>query len=133
MSQRCPWCGGDAPVALVYDPLVAASDVLIMRALELIGKRLVTRHRRGAWESKRLPWYHAHLFWQADADSVNSALSDAWVSIPAVLSEHGCCGITEEELTTILDRYVRDLVLRQVGHDVKELRYRLSAYLGVPT
>lgn len=130
MTSRCPSCGREPETPA--DPMVAACDMLVLRALELVGKRIVTRARRGRWEQTNLPWYHAHILWQADAAQVEAALGDAWTSIPIVIEEHGCCGATVPELTAVLDRYVRDLVQMKMGHDVTELRYRLGAYLGVP-
>lgn len=112
--------------------MVAACDMLVIRALELLGKRVVTRARRGRWEQTNLPWHQAHILWQADRNQIDAALTDAWTAIPSMIEEHGCCGATPAELTAVLDRYVRDLVQMKMGHDVIELRYRLGAYLGVP-
>lgn len=129
--DRCPTCGQH--IERPADPLVAACDMLVVRALELLGKRVVTRARRGRWEQTNLPWHQAHVLWQADGAQVNAALADAWTPVPEVIEEHGCCGASPAQLTAVLDRYVRDLVQMKMGHDVTELRYRLGAYLGVPT
>ncbi|MFN2345170.1 MAG: hypothetical protein ABR616_05605 [Dermatophilaceae bacterium] len=115
------------------EPLVAVCDVLVLRALELVGKRIVRFERSRYRRMDGRSWHDAHTLWQADAKAVDGGLADAWDSVGMLLAEHGCCGATPEQLTIVLDRYVRDLVVTQQGHAVDELRYRLAAYLGVPT
>lgn len=128
--MRCHACGQGQPG--LADPLVAACDMLVLRALEVLGKRIVNRARRGQREQTGLPWFQAHVIWQADPGHLDDALADAWDLVPVVVDSHGCCGVTSDELVAVLDRYVRDLVQMKMGHDVVELRYRLGAYLGVP-
>lgn len=129
MKDTCPCCGA---VWHAGDPLVAACDVLVVRALELVGKRVVRVDRSRFSRLGDQPWHQAHTLWQADPGHVEKGLAEAWYGIDAVLSEHGCCGLNAEQLTVLLDRYVRDLIATQTGHDVSELRWRMSAYLGVP-
>lgn len=107
--------------------------MLVLRALELLGKRIVTRPRRSRWAQTGLPWFQAHILWQADPTQIDAALTDAWTAIPLVVDAHGPAGVTVDELAAVLNRYVRDLVQMRMGHDVADLRYRLSAYLGVPS
>lgn len=118
----------------VVDPLVAACDVLVLRALELVGKRIAreTRDRHARLRESGRPFHEAHLLWQADETTIDKGLASAWDSCDVILIEHGCCGATPSQVTQILDRYVRDLLLTGTGHAVEELRYRLGAYLGVP-
>lgn len=145
MADRCQCCGALTEVA--YDPLVAACDVLVLRALELIGMRVVRarsvpgdrrvreetgRTRYARMRDERVPWHHAHMLWPAADADVDTGLASAWANVGLVLDEHGCCGATPGQVATILDRYVRDLIAARQGHDVTELRYRLGAYLGVP-
>lgn len=129
-EDTCPCCG--AVRVATGDPLVAAADVLVYRALELVGKRLVRVERSRYQRMDGRGWHEAHLLWQADDALVDKALAGAWEAVPAVLTEHGCCGATPEQMTLVLDRYVRDLLATGTGHSVTELRYRLGAYLGVP-
>ena len=131
--DTCPCCGS---VVASVNPLVAATDVLVLRALELVGKRLA-RHDRSLF--RRLdgaPWHRAYLVVSVhdlDPHALDLAMATAWDAVPLVLSEHGCCGADSAGVTATLDRYVRDLVITRTRHSVDELRYRLSAYLGVPT
>lgn len=129
MTGDCPTCGRPPE----GDVLVAACDVLILRALELVGKRLVRVDRSRYARLGDRPWHDAHLVWQADEAMTDRALRDAWTTVPAVVREHGCCDLTPDELRRVLDRYARDLIAAGRGHDVDELRMRLSAYLGLPT
>ena len=127
-AAPCVTCGGiDAPA----EPLVAACDVLVLRALERIGNDLlsVERARRGALKDR--PRHEAHLRWQPAPERLDKALSGAWTHVDYLVAEHGCCGLSSVEVAATLDRYVRDLVQTMTGHDVRELRYRMAAYLGV--
>lgn len=149
MDDICPCCG--APTVQAGDPITAAVDVLVLRALELVGKHIVRasdvakgvpggksiRAQRGRARHNELldsghTWHDAHVLWAPDAATVDKALSTAWDQVPTLLEDHGCCGLTPDTLTAVLDRYVRDLLLTQEPHSVAELRYRLGAYLGVP-
>lgn len=126
----CPCCG-TAHVS-VGDPLVAVCDVLVLRALELIGKRVVRFERSRYQRMNGRPWHEAHLLWPADRKAVDQGLAEAWDQVAPLLAEHGCCGATPEQVALVLDRYVRDLCAVMQGHSTEELRYRLSAYVGVP-
>jgi hypothetical protein len=128
--DRCPCCGTTVEVSAL--PLVAACDVLILRALERVGNRILREDRSRFGRFGDRPRYEAHTAWQADRVMIDKYLDGAWDAVPMVLAEHGCCGATPEQVTAILDRYVRDLVVTMTGHSTVELRYRLSAYLGVP-
>ena len=135
MAATCSCCG--QPVSHEADPLVAAADLLVIRALELVGKRIVHTDRRTRGERAQrladegLAWHEAHTLWPADEDVVEKGLAVAWDPVALVLVEHGCCGATPDQITLLLDRYARDLLLTQTPHRVGELRLRLAAYLGV--
>lgn len=126
--SRCPCCG--RPATAEQDPLVAACDVLVLRALELIGKRVVRFDRSRFGRLNGRPWHEVHVMWQAEQKAIDLGLAEAWESVAVVLDEHGCCGITVDQLTLILDRYVRDLCQTMQGHSTTELRYRLDVYVG---
>lgn len=129
----CPCCGSavaDAPE--VPDGIVAACDVLVVRALEVVGKRIVRADRSRHRGMGSRAWHEAHTLWAADPKAVDKGLADAWTTIPAVVGEHGCCGLTPDQLAVVLDRYARDLLATGTPHTTAELRYRLGAYLGVP-
>lgn len=126
----CDCCG--APTIQAGDPLTAGADMLVIRALELVGKRIVKVERSRYRRMDGRPWHEAHLEWQPDEQLINAALAVAWDTVPVLVDGHGCCGLTADTLTAVLDRYVRDLLLTQQGHAVVELRYRLGAYAGLP-
>lgn len=125
--MTCPCCGSSTTAE--HDPLVAACDMLVVRALELIGKRVVRLDRSRFGRMGDRPFHEAHLLWQPDEKAIDQGLADAWTHVAAVLAEHGCCGITVDQLTLILDRYVRDLCLTMTGHSTLELRYRLDVFV----
>lgn len=129
-DDTCPCCG--ITHVSTGEPLVAACDMLVLRALELIGKRVVRFERSRYQRMSGRPWHEAHLLWPPDSKMVEQGLAEAWDAVGWVLTEHGCCGATPEQVTLTLDRYVRDLCSAGQGHSTDELRYRLSAYVGVP-
>ena len=123
----CQCCGSESTDESAA--IVAACDVLVLRALELIGKRIVRLDRSRFARMGDRPFHEAHLLWQPDEKAINQALSDAWQSVEVVCFEHGCCGVTPRQLTLVLDRYVRDLCVAMQGHSTTELRYRLALYI----
>lgn len=106
---------------------------MVLRALELLGKRIVRADRSRHGRMNGRPWHEAHILWAPDRQMLDRALASAWDLAPWAVQEHGCCGVTVTELTATLDRYVRDLCRAQQGHTVTDLRYRLAAYVGVET
>lgn len=115
------------------DPLVAACDVLVIRALERVGNDLlaVERSRRGALGPRAR--HEAHLRWQPEPDRLDKALAGAWQHVPYVVAEYGAPGLSVDEVTATLDRHVRDLIRTMTGHSAVELSYRMAAYVRVPT
>lgn len=129
----CPVCGSHStPLATHASSLLAVCDVLVIRALESVGKRIVRvdRSRFGRLDGR--PWHLAHTLWQPDPGMVDKCLASAWDVVPAVLATYGCCGISPAEVVAMLDRYCRDLLLTNTGHSTDELRYRFEAILGLP-
>lgn len=123
MNEPCPACGH-----VEIEPLVAACDVLVRRALELLGKRTLT----GKMRRPRPDWTTAYLFHHIEPDKLEKSLADAWELIPHVVVTHGCCGIQEEELELALTSYVIDLVLDHAPHTSDLLAEKLSAFsIGV--
>lgn len=108
--------------------LIAACDVLVLRALELIGKRVVRVERSRYARLGDRPFYEAHTIWQPDATQLDKALESAWDLVPHVVRVHGKPDVSLTEIRLVLDRYVRELVRSTRGHDVTELAYRLRAY-----
>jgi hypothetical protein len=108
--------------------LLAACDVMVLRALELLGKRIVRVDRSRFGQMSGLEFYEAHCRWQPDADMLDRALSSAWTFVDQVVASHAAPGISAREVQLVLDRYVRDLVKGMRVHQVEELEYRLGAF-----
>lgn len=134
----CPCCGAITGTKLAQAPaLLAVCDVLVVRALEAVGKRIVRSGGRSMFprvQGRRnaRAWHLAHTVRKPDAEMVNTALDGAWDIIPAMLNTHGCCGVNTEQVTSMLDSYVRDLLITGTAHNLRDLRYRFEKYLGIP-
>lgn len=130
----CPLCGSlsGSTVAMQSSALLAVCDVLVVRALEAIGKKIIRQERSRFSRFGHRPWHEAHTVWAPPReDMVERDLSNAWEIVPAMLDVHGCCGVTSRQVTLTLDSYVRDLLVTGTAHHVTELRYRLESRLGV--
>lgn len=108
--------------------LVAACDVLVLRALEVVGKRIVRVDRSRFKRLGAAPFHHAHLMWQPDDEMLAKALAGAWDHVPQIVQDHARLDVSPRQVELVLDRYVRDLVRGTRGHAVEELRYRLRAF-----
>lgn len=108
--------------------LLAACDVLVMRALELIGKRVARVDRSRYRRLDGRDYWDAHTLWQPDADMLDKALDGAWSLVARIVHDHAVVGTSPRLVELALDRYVRDLVKGMRGHDVSELRYVLRAF-----
>jgi hypothetical protein len=108
--------------------LAAACDVLVVRALELIGKRIVRIERSRFNRLGTLAFHEAHILWQPDKDTLDKALASAWDYLPDVIRNHAIAGTDADEVRLALERYIHDLVQMKRGHSVEELRYRLSVF-----
>lgn len=118
----------DLPAPLDDRSLIAACDVLVLRALELIGKRIVRVDRSRFGRLNGRPFHEAHLLWQPDQSQIDRALETAWDLVPHVVRVHGRPDVSAAEIRLVLDRHVRELVKSTRGHDVTELAYRLGAF-----
>lgn len=111
------------------DQLVAVCDVLVLRALELLGKRIVRQDRSRYRRLGDRPWHEAHCLWQPDRATEDQAFRDAWTMLPDLLKRYPCGNVRPAELAAILDRHARELVRAQRSHDGYELVYRLDAWM----
>lgn len=107
------------------EPLLAACDMLVLRALEVLGKRTVTRSRRAEWRQMSMPWHRAHTVWRPTRDAVDAALSAAWTDVPLAM-RHAPDGLTAGTVRRVLDEHTRECVTVQRPHDVDLLRVRLE-------
>jgi len=129
----CPVCGayslapeGDTSA------LLAVCDVLVLKALEAMGKWIVRIERSRHRALGTRPFYLAHTLWPPSDDIVTRALRGAWDVVPALLDGHGCCDVTSRQVTEMLDSYVHDLVITGTAHQLPELAYRFTNSLGLP-
>lgn len=113
------------------DAIVAVCDVLVLRALEVTGKRIVKLDRSRFSKMGNNPWHVAHTIWQPDSHIVNKALAGAWDILPIMVEAHGCCGIGVASTAKMLDDYTRDLLVTGRKHNLDDLRYRFESRLHV--
>lgn len=131
-TATCPCCGarsllpGDRTLALL-----AVCDVLVVKALETMGKWIVRQERSRHRALGSQPMHTAHTIWQPDDTIVSKALRSAWDVVPPLLDSHGCCDLTSRQLTSMLDEYVHDLVITGTRHSLDELEYRFDSRLGL--
>lgn len=109
--------------------LVAVVDVLVVKALEAVGKRIVRQDRARFNQLKGRPFHEAHVLWPTDIITVGKATKGAWDVVPALLDNHGCPGVDSGRVVTLLDAYVSQLATHGAPHTlarlVKGLRYVL--------
>ena len=119
--------------------LVAVVDVLVVKALEAVGKRVVRADRARFNALKGRPFHEAHVLWPTDVVTVSKATKGAWDVVPALLDNHGCPGVESGRVVTLLDAYVSQVATHGVPHRldrlVKALRYVLpeNALIRTPS
>ena len=103
-------------------PLVAACDVLVLKALEAVGKRLVRSDRARYRVLGTRPFHEAHCLWEAPPALVDKALRSAWDVVPSL-----CMHVPDiPNLTSVLDMYVKAVIQAQKPHDVNDLARLLA-------
>lgn len=113
--------------------LLAVSDVLVIKALEATGKRLVRADRSRFRVLGSTPFHAAHTIWEADDAEVSKALRGAWDVVPVIIATHGGhCGVDPRAVTQVLDQYVHDLCITGTPHTLAELAYRFDTRLALP-
>lgn len=131
--SACPVCGSNSiPDENLASSLLAVCDVLVVKALETMGKWIVRADRSRFGALGQRPFYLAHTLWQPDDSICSKALKGAWDVVPAMLDEHGCCGVTSLSVVGMLDAYVHDLVITGTPHHINHLYYRFDTYLKLP-
>lgn len=128
----CPVCGAYGGEMAKPSTMLAVCDVLIVKALEAMGKRIVRAERSRFSRLGTKPWHLAHTMWTPDALMVEKGLVGSWDVIPALLDNHGCCGVTSRQVESMVDNYVRDLLVTGTPHNMTDLRYRFEKFLGIP-
>lgn len=110
---------------------MAVCDVLVMKALESMGKRLVRMNRSRFQIIGDQPFHVAHTIWQADDETVAKAIKGAWDVVPVLIENHGGdCDVAPDDVAEMLDDYVHDLVITGTPHCLSELAYRFKSRLA---
>ena len=127
----CPCCGAFRGTTLqTRAALLAVCDVLAVKALEAVGKRIVRADRSRFAKLADRPWHLAHTLWPADEPDMRG-LAAHWEVIPALLAAHSVEGVTVGAVVDMIDSYARDLLITGTPHDLDGLRYRFARYLGL--
>lgn len=131
-DHLCTCCGAPSDHDQ-SEVLVAVCNVLVTKALETVGKWIVRieRSRFKALDAANLRVHQAHTRWPVPDGIVDRALRGAWDVVPAMLDQHGCCGVESRAVVDMLDQYVHDLVITGTPHTLAELHYRFEARLGL--
>ena len=101
--------------------LVAVVDVLVVKALEAVGKRIVRADRARFNALKGRPFHEAHVLWPTDIITVSKATRGAWDVVPALLDNHGYLGVESGRVVTLLDAYVSQVATHGVPHRLDRL------------
>ena len=109
--------------------LVAVVDVLVVKALEAVGKRIVRADRARFNALKGRPFHEAHVLWPTDIITVSKATRGAWDVVPALLDNHGCPGVESGRVVTLLDAYVSQVATHGVPHRLDRLVTALRCVL----
>lgn len=133
LPTECPVCGA---YSMTHDmhasALLAVCDVLVIKALETMGKWIVRAERARFRTLGTRPYHEAHTLWQPTDETVDKALKNAWDVVPALLDTYGCCDVTVRRITEMLDSYVHDLVITGTQHRIGELAWRFQDRLDLP-
>lgn len=126
----CPCCG-----SLLQSgqraALLAVCDVLVVKSLEAMGKRIVRAERSRFKARGDRPFHEVHLLWQPSEETVDKALKGAWDVIPPLLATHHS-DLPATAVTQMLDEYVHDLAITGTAHNIEDLMYRLRDRLDMP-
>lgn len=133
LPSPCPVCGAySLSPDTQRSSLLAVCDVLVMKALESMGKYIIRAERSRYRTMGTRPLLIAHTIWPPTDAIVDKALKGAWDVVPALLDMHGCCGVTSRQITDMLDLYVHDLAITGTAHEIHDLTYRFETQLGLP-
>jgi hypothetical protein len=125
VAQNAP--GGPPPAAVTaatsFDPDASAvananvfvvANAAVLRAMELVGKRLLDRHQRGAWPDVAAHDLHTRI--RVDGkDHVEKLLSGAWSHL-SILAEHLDPSLDTAALESTLHDYCFALITQTQPH-----------------
>jgi len=112
----------------VSETLLAVCDVLTIKALESVGKRLVRTDRSRFKIMDGRPYHLAHTIWTPDDSEVAKSLKGAW-DVAKILIERHSEAYSATAVTVMLNEYVHDLCITGTPHSVDELAYRFHSRL----
>lgn len=104
------------------DAVLAAANVVVRRALEIAGGRLLNRDMRGKFPD--VPRFEIHTKLRVNADQARDALNGAFDHL--VLDFAGL-GVDTDEMRQVLHNYAATLLVTSTSHDPAWLRDRVYA------
>lgn len=105
-------------------PLLYVADMAVHRALELAGKRLITRHIRASRPDLNfVPAHTLHVHISAGEGDLDRILSGVWSVLVDVVPDSA-------PLVELLDAYVRDLIRTGTAHEPRFLARALHTATG---
>lgn len=110
------------------DVLLAVCDAIVTKNLETLGKRII-REDRSRYAERRhraLDLHVVHTQWCLSPQSVDRALTDAWETVPFLLSAYGADDDLIQRITPILDTYTRELLNFRIPHTSENLARRFE-------
>lgn len=109
--------------------LIAVCDVLVLKALENLGKWIVRHERCRPKQWRGRPLYEAHTHWRPDSTMIVKSLRGAWAIVPDVLDRWGDSDhVDVEQFMNTLDSYVYDLAVTGHPHTLDTLTDRLTPF-----
>jgi hypothetical protein len=107
-------------ITFAPDPILAASNVVVRRALELAGGQLLTRQHRGQWPD--LPKFELHTKIRVPAHETGRLLDRGF---DYLASDLAAIDVDVEHLERALRSYCADLLIASRPHDIEDLRKQL--------
>jgi hypothetical protein len=104
------------------DPVLAAANVVVRRALEIAGGRLLNRQMRGQFPD--VPKFEIHTKIKVSAEQAHEALSGAFDHL--VLDFAGL-GVDTADIHQALHNYAAMLLVTSTPHDPAWLKDRIYA------
>lgn len=131
--KNCPLCGATsvAPVPSKYSMLLAVADVLVLKTLEALGRKIVREQRGRFADLGARPFHIAHTIWRPGIKMLDRTLDGAWEVVPALLDTYDGCGATSDQIASMLSGYVITLVQLKQEHDSELLAARLARTINL--
>ena len=102
------------------DPVLAASNVVVRRALELVGGQLLTRQHRGQWPD--LPKFELHTRIRVPGNEADRLLDRGF---DYLASDFAAIDVDLGRLEQSLRTYCSFLLISSKSHDIEDLRTHL--------